>query len=200
MGELIDLGLPDPPEPEDLAPEEPEAVFYLDLGHPACLLVAERVLKAMPVATEWIPVDLGGVSADPSFDWAEVEAAAVRRGLQPIRRPASFPFDASLANHAATFAKQTGRAVAFAQAALRQAYAGARDLSVPDNVLIAASACELHPRAVLNGVEQRGVRRQLAEATALARERGVQHAPAIWTAEGVFPGDRGVEDAAAALA
>ena len=47
---------------------------------------------------------------------------------------------------AATYAKQIGRAVAFALAAFRQAYAGGRDLVEPDNVLIAAAACEMHPR------------------------------------------------------
>ena len=50
---------------------------------------------------------------------------------------------------AATYAKQIGRTVAFSLAAFRQAYAGGRSLGDPDNVLIAAAACEMHPRAVL---------------------------------------------------
>ena len=49
----------------------------------------------------------------------------------------------------ATFAKQTGRTVSFALAAFRQAFAAGRDLTEPDNVLIAAAACELHPNAVI---------------------------------------------------
>ena len=50
-----------------------------------------------------------------------------------------------IAMRVATFAKQTGRTVSFALAAFRQAFAAGRDLSDPDNVLIAAAACELHP-------------------------------------------------------
>ena len=46
----------------------------------------------------------------------------------------------------ATYAKQIGRAVAFSLAAFRQAFAGGRDLGERDNVLIAAAACEMHPR------------------------------------------------------
>ena len=49
---------------------------------------------------------------------------------------------------AATYAKWIGRGVAFSLAALRQAFAAGRDLTEPDNVLIAAAACEMHPTAV----------------------------------------------------
>ena len=55
------------------------------------------------------------------------------------------------AMRAAVFAQQTGRVVAFSLAAFRQAFAGGRDLTDTDNVLLAAAACELHPRAVLKG-------------------------------------------------
>ena len=48
----------------------------------------------------------------------------------------------------ATFAKQTGRTIAFSLAAFRQQFAAGKDLSDPDNVMIAAAACELHPRAL----------------------------------------------------
>ncbi len=54
-----------------------------------------------------------------------------------------------------------GRVVPFAQAAFRQAFAGGRSLADPDNVLIAAAACEMHPQAVLRGAELRSVREQL---------------------------------------
>ncbi len=171
-------------------------VLYLDLGHPESLLAAERALQVMPVATEWIPVHLGRPAR---VGLEALEAAAAARGLQAIRVPASTPFDAEAANLAATFAKSTGRTVAFLQAALRQAYNGARDLSVLDNVLIAASACELHPRSVLAALGTRGTRRALADATALARERGVRRAPAVWARGRLFTGDAGLDDAAAVL-
>ena len=51
------------------------------------------------------------------------------------------------AMRAATFAAQIGKAASFSLAAFRQAFAAGRDLSDPDNVLLAAAACELHPRA-----------------------------------------------------
>ncbi len=38
-----------------------------------------------------------------------IERAAVQRGLQPLRWPDPFPFDAGLAMHVATYAKQIGR-------------------------------------------------------------------------------------------
>jgi 2-hydroxychromene-2-carboxylate isomerase len=178
--------------------------FYLDLASPECYLVAERILTVMPVAVEWIPVHLQPAPVGEG-ERARLEALAAERHIQAIRWPP--PFDAELANLTATYAKSIGRAVAFAQAALRQAYAGGRDLSVPDNVLIAASACEMHPTAILKTAPSRGPRRALEQATATARERGVRSTPAIWVppmdgepaAGHVLHGDARLEDAAALL-
>jgi 2-hydroxychromene-2-carboxylate isomerase len=80
---------------------------------------------------------------------------------------------------AATFAKQTGRAVAFSLAAMRQAFAAGRDLGELDNVLIAAAACELHPRAVVKGIESRAVQAALDAATARAAGLGARELPAL---------------------
>lgn len=176
------------------APRHP--VLYLDVGHPESLLAAERALQVMPVATEWIPVHLGSPA---HVDLEALSATAAARGLQPVRPPATVPFDAEAANLAATFAKSTGRAVAFLQAALRQAYAGGRDLSVVENVLIAGSACELHPRSVLKALETRGTRRTLEASTARAREQGVTRAPAVVALGERFEGDAGLDAAAAFL-
>jgi 2-hydroxychromene-2-carboxylate isomerase len=94
--------------------------------------------------------------------------------------------------------------VPFAQAAFRQAFAGGRSLGEPDNVLIAAAACEMHPAAVLSAAELRSVREQLSAATALAAQAGVTDVPAVrvgGTQPGglgrVFVGERAIEDAAA---
>lgn len=181
---------------DPIPPPAPNAVLYLDIGHPESLLAAERALQVMPVATEWIPVHLGPPG---HVDLEALAATAAARGLQPVKAPATVPFDAEAANLAATFAKSTGRAVAFLQAALRQAYAGGRDLSDRDNVLIAGSACELHPRSVLKALETRGTRRTLEAATALARERGVTRAPAVWALGRRFDGDAGLDEVAAFL-
>jgi 2-hydroxychromene-2-carboxylate isomerase len=67
-------------------------------------------------------------------------------------------------------------------------------------VLIAASACEMHPAAVLKGAELRSVAVALADATALAVERGVRDVPAVWIPDGrLFHGDDELERAAQAL-
>ena len=55
-------------------------------------------------------------------------AARAALGLQPLRWPEPFPFDSSLAMRVATYAKSIGRAVPFAQAAFRQAFAGGHAL------------------------------------------------------------------------
>lgn len=177
--------------------------FYVDLASPECLLTAERILPTMPVAVEWIPIHLSPPPPDDATR-ARIEAIVAERGLQAVRWPP--PFDAERANLTATYAKSIGRVVAFVQAALRQAYAGARDLSVDDNIVIAASACEMHPNAVLKSIGTRGVTGGLARATALARERGVRGTPAIWIppagggAARVVHGDANLDDAAAVLA
>ena len=80
---------------------------------------------------------------------AHIERTAAEQGLQPLRWPDPFPFDSLFAMRVATYAKQIGRTVAFALAAYRQAFAGGRSLADPDNVVIAAAACEMHPAAVI---------------------------------------------------
>lgn len=183
--------------------EAAHPVFYLDLASPECYLTAERILPLVPVAVEWTPVHLSP-SPVSETDRERIAALALERGNQAIRWPP--PFDAEFANLTATYAKSIGRVVAFVQAALRQAYAGGRDLAITDNVLIAASACEMHPRAILKTAPSRGPRRALDEATATARARGIERTPAFWVppAEGtgtgrVLHGDAALEDAAALL-
>lgn len=144
------------------------SAFRFDLADPRAYLEAER-LRAEDPSVEWVPV-----LAPPAYRCAE-EAATVREdverraaamGLQPVRWPDPFPFDSERAMLAATYAKQIGRAVAFSIAAFRQAYAAGRPLNSDDNIVIAAAACEMHPRAVLKALETRGVREALEEATA----------------------------------
>src|ERR1019366_9234266 len=97
----------------------------------------------------------------------------------------------------ATYAKSIGRTVPFAQAAFRQAFAGGRSLTHPDNVLIAAAAREMHPAAVLKGAELRSVAEQLGAATRAAAEAGVTDVPAVSVAGRVFHGERALEEASA---
>lgn len=181
-----------------------DPAFYFDLSSPEAYLAAERVLRVVPQPCEWIPVAMpfeGGFrcAEEREIFCAEFERRAAERGLQPVRWPDPFPYDSDLAMRAATFTKASGKLVGFAQAAFRQAFAGGRALSDPDTVMIAAAAVEMHPRALLVGVETVGVRRRLQEATALGRERGVRSTPAVWTGRDVVHGDDGLEAAAAAI-
>ena len=147
-------------------------VFFYDVGSPWCWLEAERVGGEV----EWVPV----LSPQPiSVDRSAVETAAAKAGQPAVVWPSSFPFDSRLAALAATFAKGAGRGVAFSLAAFRQAFLAGRDLSELDNVLIAAAACELHPRAVVKGIESAGVADALDAAGERARQAGVSELPAL---------------------
>jgi 2-hydroxychromene-2-carboxylate isomerase len=100
---------------------------------------------------------------------------------------------------AATFAMEAGKAVSFALAAFRQAYAAGRDLSEPDNVLLAAAACELHPKAVLKAVETSSIKDRLKQATEAAAGRGVIGVPTVAVGERLFWGDDKLGEAVTAL-
>ena len=65
-------------------------------------------------------------------------------------------------------------------------------------MLIAAAACELHPRAVLKGIETRSVADRLKEVTAEAIELGVTGVPTVAVGGELFWGDDRLEDAVAA--
>jgi 2-hydroxychromene-2-carboxylate isomerase len=149
--------------------------------------------------------ELGGAQALDSFRGreeedvfrAEVALRARELHLQPLRWPEPFPFDSELAMRVATYAASIGRAVAFAQAAFRQAFAGGHSLDVPDHVLIAAAACEMHPAAVQVAAKRPALARELKACTARASELGVRDVPAILVGERTFHGERAIEQAAA---
>jgi 2-hydroxychromene-2-carboxylate isomerase len=186
-----------------------QPVFYYDLGSPYAYLAAERINDVMPVVPVWQPILLGGIwQHTGGGSWAqtdkrddgmrEVERRADERKLQPIRWPDEWPTSTLTAMRAATFAQQIGRGVAFSLAAFRQAFAGGRDLAETDNVLIAAAACELHPNAVLKGIETKAVKERLRAATDEAYERGVRGVPTIAVGDELFYGDDHLGEAAAA--
>ncbi len=191
------------------------ATFYYDLGSPYAYLSAERISGLFTEAgleqPEWQPVLLGGLFG--RFDrgsWsqtparaegmAEVERRASAYGLPPIAWPDPWPGNSLTAMRVATFAKQTGRAVSFSLAAFRQAFAAGRDLTDPDNVMIAGAACELHPRALLKAVETGSVKTALREATDQAGDLGVEGVPALVVGDEVFWGDDRLEEGVKAAA
>lgn len=193
-------------------PPPSEVTFYFDLGSPYAYLSAERISRLFAdeelEQPEWVPVLLGGLFA--RFDrgsWArteeraegmrEVERRAQAAGLQPIRWPDEWPGNMLHAMRVATYAKSIGRTVSFALAAFRQQFAGGRDLSDPDNVAIAAAACELHPNAIAKGAASESVKARLRQATDRAGDRGVFGVPAVVVGDEVFWGDDRLEDAVA---
>jgi 2-hydroxychromene-2-carboxylate isomerase len=181
-------------DPDDAgrAGADPRAAFYFDFASPEAYLAAERVIQTLPFAAEWIPIraprawdDGFRCAAEREAAQEDVERIAAARSLQAVRWPPA-GFDPELALRAATYAKQIGRVVAFCLAAFRQAYAGGHDLGDKDIVLIAGSACEMHPRAVLQALERDAVARELDQATALAVQRGVTSVPTVWTPDGTL--------------
>jgi 2-hydroxychromene-2-carboxylate isomerase len=185
----------------------PPAAFYFDLASPLAYLAAERVLHVLPGPAEWRPINASELPGAERFDTfrgaeeqagfrAETERRAGELGVQRLRWPEPFPFDSSLAMRVATYAASIGRAVPFAQAAFRQAFAGGHSLEDPDFVLIAAAACEMHPAAVLRGAELRATAERLAQSTAAAAQAGVTDVPAIVVGEIAYVGEDAPERAA----
>jgi 2-hydroxychromene-2-carboxylate isomerase len=117
--------------------------------------------------------------------------------LAPVRWPEPFPGNTLFAMRAASYAKQIGRTVAFSLAAFRQAFAAGRDLTDPDNVLLAAAAAEIHPRALLAAVERDSVKAALREATERAGDLGALGVPTVIVDGRVFWGDDKLDEAAA---
>ncbi len=191
------------------------ASFYYDLGSPYAYLAAERIHAVFEEAGApppvWKPVLLGGLFA--RFDrgsWAqteareegmrEVERRAQAYGLPPIRWPEGWPADYLFAMRVATFATEIGRGVSLPLAAFRQHFAAGRDLSDPDNVLIAAASAELHPRALTTAVQRDSIKLRLRETTDEAADLGVFGVPSVVVGDEVFWGDDRLEDAADASA
>lgn len=191
------------------------AIFCFDLGSPYAYLAAERVSALFAEAEleqpEWQPVLLGGMfralgrgswgrGPEREAGMRECQRRASAYGLPPIRWPEPWPGDMLAAMRAATFAKQIGRGASFALAGFRQAFAAGRDLSVPDNLMIAGAAAEIHPRALSVALERDAVKAELRAATDGALARGVAGVPSVIVGERVFWGDDRLEEAVEAMA
>ena len=199
--------------------------FYYDLSSPYSWLAAERINSLFAEPPVWQPIAFGFVlAASGRVPWSlkpghendmrEVERRAAERGLPEVRWPGFWhedpgdnPAESPMARaytivpaRAAVYAGQTGRVVEFSLAAFRQAFAAGRDLSDVDNVLIAAAACELHPRAVLAGIETKAVKDELRQATDEAIARGVQGIPTVAVDGEIYWGDDRLEEAVQAAA
>jgi 2-hydroxychromene-2-carboxylate isomerase len=193
------------------------ATFYYDFSSPYSYLAAERISGVFSEAgteqPEWQPISFGHIlQASGRRPWSmqpdgpepsrleEIQRRAAERGLPEVRYPDGWPVEnySLNPNRAAIYAKEAGRVVSFSLAAFRQVFAGGRDMSDVDNVLLAAAACELHPNAVLKGMETQSVKDRLEAATDEAIERGVTGVPTVAVGDELFWGDDRLEEAAKA--
>ena len=188
------------------------AIFYYDFSSPYSYLAAERIsglfAEAEVEQPEWQPISFGHVlketvrrpwsyEEDKRADFAEIDRRIRERGLPEIRYPRGWPIGNYSLNplRAAIYAKESGRVVSFTLACFRQVFAAGRDMSDLDNVLLAAAACELHPNAVLKGIETKSVKDRLRAATEEALERGVEGIPTVAVGAQLFWGDDRLEEA-----
>jgi len=191
-------------------PSDDRPVFYYDFVSPDAYLAAERVVETLGAVPVFEPVLLAGLPGSGALDAfrcaeerdiyrLEIERRAADRGLQPVRWPEPWPGETEAAMRVASWARHIGKVVAFSLAAFRQAFAGGRDLSDRETILIAAAACEIHPTAVLKTLERASVGEELRAATATAAQRGVRAVPAVRVGERIFEGDAELKAAAREL-
>jgi 2-hydroxychromene-2-carboxylate isomerase len=193
------------------------AVFHYDFNSPYSYLAAERISGVFAEAGAeqplWRPISLAFVirasgrtpwsmrpqGPDPK-DLEEIARRASDRGLPEVRYAKGWPVGSySLTPlRAAAYAEQAGRLIAFSLAAFRQHFAAGRSLAEVDNVLLAAAACELHPKAVLKAIDTDSIKERVRAYTEEAIERGVEGVPTVVVGERLFWGDDRLEQAAAA--
>jgi 2-hydroxychromene-2-carboxylate isomerase len=192
------------------------ATFYYDFSSPYSYLAAERISGVFAEAgieqPEWQPISFGHVlketgrrpwsyEDDKSADLAEIQRRASERGLPEVRYPDGWPIQNYSLNpvRAAIYAKESGRVVSFSLACFRQVFAAGRDMSDMDNVLVAAAACELHPSAVLKGIETQSVKDRLRAATDEALRLGLVGIPTVAVGDELFWGDDRLEEVVEAI-
>jgi 2-hydroxychromene-2-carboxylate isomerase len=188
------------------------ATFYYDFSSPYSYLAAERISGLFAEAgveqPEWQPISFGHILKETgrrpwSFEedrrahFAEIQRRADDRGLPEVVYPEGWPMDNYSLKpvRAAVFAKESGRVVSFSLACFRQVFAGGKDMSDVDNVLVAAAACELHPNAVLKGIETQSVKERLRAATDEALALGLVGIPTVGVGDQLFWGDDRLEEA-----
>lgn len=188
------------------------ATFYYDFSSPYSYLAAERISGLFAEADleqpDWQPISFGHVlkttgrrpwsfEQDRKAHFAEIQRRAEERGLPEVVYPEGWPVENYSLKpvRAAVYAKESGRVVSFSLACFRQVFAAGRDMSDVENVLIAAAACELHPNAMLKGIETQSVKDRLRAATDEALERGLVGIPTVAVADQLFWGDDRLEEA-----
>ena len=164
--------------------------FYYDIGSPYAWVIAERIAQSLPEA-EWIPVLQPDVDDGPLWDGHRERIYDLAQKFGLIRPKFNDErTDLAIADTrnmmlAATYAKSIGRTVAFSLAAMRQTFGAARAVDEEETILLAAAACEMHPRAVLQALEMKSVQQSLTDAgAALKEEIGRTELPVLVRSDG----------------
>ena len=192
-------------ESVDAPPPAPDAAFYFDVGDPECWLAAERVITTLGRPAPWIPVlaselPSGVLGGDSHAAWTanlqSIATTADERGLLPLRAPDKPQTDSREAMLATTYARQSGKIVAFTLALMRQCWCAGRALDDRDTIALAGAAAEIHPNALAKALGMRSLAAQLHSATSEAVAAGVTSVPAVRIGSHVFHGDGGIDEAA----
>lgn len=187
----------------------PPATLYVDVGSPFAYLAAERVDSVFGAAVALRPISLGALFklngrsswslGDPQrrqAGMAEVERRAAARGLPPVRWPEPWPGNYLMAMRVATYADRLGRGPDFLIQALRNAFQGGQDLSLPVHVLETAEQVGIDPVEAERATADPEVKLALRTATDAAHQLGVFGVPTVAVAGDLFWGDDRLEDAA----
>jgi len=175
--------------------------FYFDVSSAECWLAAERVIQTLGSPAPWIPVisdQLTGPKLDQ--DLTEIAALADARGLLPLKASAEPQIDSREMMLAATYARQGGKIVAFALAAMRQCWCAGRNVADRDTIMLAGAAAEVHPNAISKALGMRSLAAELERSTAEAVASGITAVPAVRVGQRVFIGDSQLEAAALEVA
>jgi len=175
--------------------------FYFDVASAECWLAAERVIQTLGSPAPWIPVisdQLTGPKLDQ--DLTEIAALADARGLLPLKASAEPQIDSREMMLAATYARQGGKIVAFALAAMRQCWCAGRNVADRDTIMLAGAAAEVHPNAISKALGMRSLAAELERSTADALASGITAVPAVRVGERVFIGESQLEAAALEVA
>ena len=175
--------------------------FYFDLGAPESYLAAERVTEALRRGAR-VRAGAGVAAArrrSSGRSAARRSARSTPREIErarPPRRACSRCAGPTVAvRHEPrcsrpTYARRSASAVAFSLAAFRQASRPGASLEDADSVLIAAAACEMHPRGRAQGAGEQGRRRTRSRrAPRTPSAPGVTSVPAVPSATSVRHGD-----------
>ena len=175
--------------------------FYFDVASAECWLAAERVIQTLGSPAPWIPVisdQLTGPKLDQ--DLTAIAALADARGLLPLKASAEPQIDSREMMLAATYARQGGKIVAFALAAMRQCWCAGRNVADRDTIMLAGAAAEVHPNAISKALGMRSLAAELERSTAEAVASGITAVPAVRVGQRVFIGDSQLEAAALEVA